>query len=59
MHWVLSDEAEEFRGYHCLLVDRCRTVLTSWSNYITPVPPLHRHLATEVHKTSRPWTAAG
>ena len=32
MHRVLSDEAEEFRGYHCLgrsLQDR---VLTSWSN---------------------------
>jgi hypothetical protein len=33
MHRVLSDEAEEFRGYHCLgLVDRSRTVFTSWSN---------------------------
>ena len=56
MHRVLSDEAEEFRGYHCLgrsLQDSAHQLV------LTPVPPLHRHLATEVHKTSRPWTAAG
>ena len=32
MHRVLSDEAEEFRGATIALVDRSRTVLTSWSN---------------------------
>jgi hypothetical protein len=57
MYRVLSDEAGEFRGCHCL----GRSLPPGQRSPVgpTPVPPLRRHLATEVHKTSRPWTAAG
>jgi hypothetical protein len=49
---VLSEEAEEFNGYHCLGRSLQDTVLIRWST--TPVPPLRRQLATcEVHKASR------
>jgi hypothetical protein len=54
---VLSEEAEELHGYHCLgrsLQDSAHQLVGP-----TPVPPFHRQLATEVHKTSRLWTAAG
>jgi hypothetical protein len=57
MHRVLSDEAEEFRGYHCLgrsLQDSAHQLVQLLCHHA-----LHRHLATEVHKTSRPWTTAG
>jgi hypothetical protein len=56
MYRVLSDEAEEFHGYHCLgrsLQDSAHQLVGP-----TPVPPLRRQLATKVHKTSRPWAAA-
>jgi hypothetical protein len=44
MYRVLSDEAEEFCGYHRLLVDRSRTVLTSWSNSCATIAPSARDL---------------
>jgi hypothetical protein len=57
MYRVLSDEAEEFHGYHCF--GRSLVTPGQCSSAGPPlVPPLHRQLATEAHKTSSPWTAA-
>jgi hypothetical protein len=42
MYRVLSDEAEELRGYHTALVDHSRTVLTSWSNSCATTAPSSR-----------------
>jgi hypothetical protein len=39
MYWMLSDEAEEFHGYHIALVGRSSTVLTSWSNSCATIAP--------------------
>jgi hypothetical protein len=53
MYRVQSEEAEEFYGCHCLgrsLQDSAhQLVQLLW------LPPLHRQLTTEVHKTSSPW----
>jgi hypothetical protein len=59
MYRVLSEEAEEFYGYHCLGRSLHQYSVQCSPVGPAPVPPLHRQLATEVHKTSRPWTAAG
>jgi hypothetical protein len=44
MHRVLSDEAEEFRGYHIALVDPSKTVLIRWSNSCATIAPSARDL---------------
>jgi hypothetical protein len=59
MNRVLSDEAEEFHGYHCL-----GRSLQDSAHQLVQLQLLCHHctvsqLATEVQKTSRPWTAAG
>jgi hypothetical protein len=59
MNRVLSDEAEELHGYHCL-----GRSLQDSAHQLVQLQLLCHHctasqLATEVQKTSRPWTAAG
>jgi hypothetical protein len=46
MYRVMSEEAEEFYGYHCLastMVDHSRTVLISWSNSCATIAPPARN----------------
>jgi hypothetical protein len=56
MSGAVADETEELHGDQCILVDLSRAVVCP-SAGPTPVSSLHHQLATEVHKTSRPWTA--
>jgi hypothetical protein len=58
MYRVLSDEAEEFRGCHCLgrsLQYSAHQLVQLLCHHCT----VSSRLRSEVHKTSRPWTAAG
>ena len=41
---VLSEEAEEFRGYHCLGRSLSKTVLIRWSNSCATIAPSARDL---------------